>query len=270
MILVNGLESSCVSVLDRGLMYGDGVFRTLLLRKGMAIGWQRHHIKLAEDCAALGIACPTEQELEEDLVQAGKNNPDCVAKIIVTRGEGARGYALSPTAKPTRIVVTSPLPDYPAHYADIGVKVHLCDLRLCHQPRLAGIKHLNRLENVLARSEWDAPDIAEGLLLDVNGSVVEGTMSNLFMLKGQELHTPDLSLCGVAGVQRQRIMTLAPDLGLQLKVSRFDLPQLIEANEVLLCNSIFGVWQIRELAGQTWQRGMMTEKIRQLLEQEYD
>lgn len=265
MTFVNGVEQNTVSALDRGLAYGDGVFRTLLLRGGMPLCWNAHYRKLASDCTALQIACPDDNILRAELRSLGERDPECVAKIIITRGEGGRGYAPQLSISPTRIVLSSPLPHYPDSYAEQGVKVRICDMRLAHQPQLAGVKHLNRLENVLARMEWNDAEIAEGLLCDTEGDVIEGVMSNLFVLHGDMLSTPDLSNCGVAGVQRERILALASPLGLQTDIKKCPLDFVIQADAVLLCNSVIGVWQIRELDGKIWQALPLVRNLRNLL-----
>lgn len=267
MTLVNGLAADLLSVNDRGLLYGDGVFRTLKRAAGVSLDWRRHHRKLAADCAALDLPCPDAGLLEAELERLPS---DCVAKIIVTRGPGRRGYAVAPDTLPTRIVSASPLPRYPEAFSAQGVKVHLCRLRLAHQPRLAGIKHLNRLENVLARMEWTEPEIAEGMLLDEDGSAIEGTMSNLFAYLGGALHTPDLSRCGVAGVQRERIMELAGELGVALKVGAMPLEMLMDADELLLCNSVIGVWKVREFNGRSWSGKGLSGELRGALDTRHD
>lgn len=265
MMLVNGTPAEQVQASDRGLMYGDGVFRTLVIRAGKPCAWQRHYGKLREDCQALGIACPPEMALTGDISALALAEPDCVAKIVVTRGAGARGYAPSADAKPTRIVMSTPLPAYPASYFGEGIRLHVCSLRLAHQPRLAGIKHLNRLENVLARQEWDDAAIAEGVLLDASENVIEGTMSNVFMRKGKVLHTPDLSRCGVSGVARDRIMALAPTLGMGIQVGDYGLDFLLDADEVVMCNSVIGAWQVKSCRDARWQPGGLAEALRKQL-----
>ena len=261
--LINGIPLDVVPANDRGLLYGDGVFRTLKREGGVSRCWSRQYAKLADDCSALNIRCPDATVLAAELAQLP---PDCVAKIIVTRGPGARGYAAAADAMPTRIVTASALPVYPDSHCKIGVKARLCSLRLASQPRLAGIKHLNRLENVLARMEWDDAAIAEGLLLDEAGNVIEGTMSNLFACRDGVLHTPDLSRCGVAGVQRDRILALAAELGLSVMVAPLSLDTLMAADEVMLCNSVIGVWQVREFNGRVWESGGISARLRSLLE----
>lgn len=266
MVLVNGLPTEHIRVFDRGLLYGDGVFRTVLVKAGYALCWQRHYDKLRGDCAALGIVCPPKAILTGEISELVKTYPDCVLKVIVTRGEGQRGYAVQDSIAPTRILMTSPLPQHPpSHYSD-GVRLCLCATRLAIQPGLAGIKHLNRLENILARREWSDPEIAEGLMLDMEDNVIEGTMSNLFLLRGNTLYTPDLGRCGVSGVQRARIMEMAVGLGMTVKVENLALARIYDADEIVLCNSVIGIWQVRELAGKTWPADGLAVRLRSLLD----
>jgi len=267
MTLIDGIPADVVSANDRGLLYGDGVFRTLRRVGGVSLCWTRQYHKLATDCAALNLRCPAADVLGVDMERLPT---DCVAKIIVTRGLAARGYAVAPDALPTRIVTSSPLPLYPRSHEATGVGVHLCSLRLASQPRLAGIKHLNRLENVLARMEWDDPAIAEGILLDEAGNVIEGTMSNVFCFRAGVLHTPDLSCCGVAGVQRERILDFAAKAGMVVRVGKLPLDMLMDAEEVMLCNSVIGIWPVREFNGRVWEMGGVAVGLRRLMEERDD
>src|SRR5512135_754027 len=157
-MLVNGAPGNTINAEDRGLAYGDGVFRTLRMQAGRPVCWERQFAKLQHDCGALKIPCPSALVLSSELQQLGKSKPDGVAKIIVTRGIATRGYAPSAQAETTRIVSVSPMTPFQIENAKQGVRVHVCRLRLGHQPLLAGIKHLNRLENVLAASEWQNQD----------------------------------------------------------------------------------------------------------------
>lgn len=251
-------------------MYGDGVFRTLLVRDGRPIAWARHLRKLAADCAALSIACPDAGDLLRDVKALTADITDCVIKLVVTRGAGNRGYAPPDPPRATRLALRSLLPGYPLAHAEEGVAVRLCNTRLSHQPRLAGIKHLNRLENVLARMEWDDPAIAEGLMRDEGGNVVEGVMSNLFVCHNSVLMTPDLSRCGVAGVTRERVLEWAARQGVKAEVRELSLEEVLAADEVFLCNSVAGVWPVRELAERRWSRGPLTASVQDYLRQHND
>ena len=268
--MINGEQGGSIHVMDRAVMYGDGVFRTMRMVRGQVPCWPQQYLKLQADCQALDILCPARNTLELELRQLAQETPDCAVKIIVSRGEGGRGYMAPTSASPNRVVLSAPLPEYPSHYWQQGVPLHVCDIRLSHQPRLAGIKHLNRLENVLARMEWTDANIPEGLLLDAEGWVVEGTMSNIFMRIGQRLLTPDLSACGVSGLQRDRILKYAPKLGLSPDIQRFDLPTLLRAEEVLVSNSLIGLWPVCRIGATPIALGPSASALQDLLENEID
>lgn len=267
MILVNGEPQESVDARDRGLAYGDGVFRTLRTRGGQPLWWRDHYAKLADDCAALMLACPDEADLHAETcltAEAGEG----VVKIIVTRGDGARGYALPAGQVPTRIVSSAPLPAH-AH-ADGDVAARWCTLQLSRQPRLAGVKHLNRLENVLARAEWEDPAIFEGLLCDDSGAVIGGVMSNLVIARNGELVTPDLSTCGVAGVARGRLLRAADRLGIRAHVGRLSRADILAADEVMICNSVFGVRRVARLEDTSWAPAGWTDILKTALYEEVD
>lgn len=252
MILVDGLPANAVPADDRGLTYGDGVFRTLAMRNGCARRWPRQYARLSADCDALRITPPTESELRRDIQTIAGQVPDCALRIVVTRGSGGHGYAIPEKLQSRRIVSASPLPAYPAHWPEQGVSMRVCEIRLAAQSRLAGIKHLNRLENVLARAEWNDPAIAEGLLMDSAGHVIEGTRSNLFIVEDTALVTPDLSGCGVAGVTRDLVMAAAERHQTRCRVEPISRQRLEAASEVLLVNSLIGVWPVAVLEHRRW------------------
>ena len=130
---------------------------------------------------------------------------------------------------------------------------------------MAGLKHLNRLEQVLARAESSDPVYAEGLLLDQQQRVVDGVFSNIFIVKNQQLMTADLSRCGVAGVMRAELLTRAQAAGVAVAVSDITLEQLLQADEVFTCNSLYGIWPVRSYATQHWSVGELTRKLQQLI-----
>ncbi len=265
-ILVDGSPAQAIAVDDRGLAYGDGVFRTLAVRGGHARWWARHYARLAADCRTLDIEAPGEAELVRDIAQIAHHMPDCALRITVTRGSGGRGYAAPRPPQPRRIVAASPLPAYPPHWPEQGVTVRLCSLWLSAQPRLAGVKHLNRLENVLARAEWNDPEIAEGLLMDETGNVIEGTRCNLFIVEDGTFLTPDLSRCGVAGVTRDLVMASAAHHGFRCRSETISRDRLQAADEVLLVNSLIGVWPVAVLEGRRWTGFKYAPRVRKWLD----
>ena len=262
--LVNGDAATSISLLDRGLSYGDGVFRTMPVHKGLPASWQLHYQKLNHDCKALKINCPEELALLRDIQQLFADG-DGVAKIIVTRGETARGYSYCTDIKPNRIVIKTDLPAYPKGHFEEGVQLHLCSLRLSHQPLLAGIKHLNRLENILGRSEWSDANIPDGVLLDEDDLVIECTMSNIFARYGNQVVTPRLDLCGVSGVTRERIISQLSLLNLTVSEEALPLSQFMQADEICICNSLFGVWQVTQFNGKSWDKQSLANELNLLL-----
>jgi 4-amino-4-deoxychorismate lyase len=261
-VLVDGVPAATVSVLDRGLAFGDGVFRTFAVRAGRPLNWQWHLRRLAADCALLRLEAPGEAVVREDLARVATG--DATVKIIVTRGVATRGYAMVP-ARPTRITVAFPPVVHPPEAARDGVRVRRCALVLSEQPRLAGAKTLNRLENVLARSEWHEPEIAEGLLGDARGHVIEGISCNLFVVRDGTAATPRLDRCGVVGAQRERVREALAAQG--TAVVERDIPwlELEAADEVFLTNSLIGAWPVRALGGRAWAVGPVTRRVQALI-----
>jgi 4-amino-4-deoxychorismate lyase len=264
-ILVDGKTSEAVSALDRGLAYGDGVFRTLRAESGRLLLGHRHYRKLEHDCARLAIPCPEWSVLESDIERILAEEPDCVVKIVVTRGQGGRGFAPPARVQPTRVVASFPLPAPPPGCDEQGVRVRWCSTRLSAQPALAGVKHLNRLENVLARSEWDDPAIVEGLLCDAGGRVIEGTMSNVFILEGGRMVTSPLEQCGVAGIQRERLIALAERVCGGCEIDPIVPERLLAAEQVYLVNSVIGAWWVAALDARAWARSELTPIVQAAL-----
>jgi 4-amino-4-deoxychorismate lyase len=264
MILVNGAPAESLPATDRGLAYGDGVFRTLRAQHGEPLHWARHYAKLAGDCAALGIPCPDEAPLLHESRIVASEHAQAVVKIMVTRGSGARGYALPVPCEPRRVVMGSAFARHAA--AEAGIDVHLCRLRLAHQPALAGVKHLNRLENVLARGEWRDATFSEGLLLDQEGLAIGGTMSNVFIVEQGVLLTPELSRCGVAGVTRERVLEIAQKLSIAAQVESLPLARVLAADEVFFVNSVIGLWPVARLGERIWPSARIALEISAALE----
>ncbi|MFT6394710.1 MAG: 4-amino-4-deoxychorismate lyase [Methylophilaceae bacterium] len=264
--LVNGSFSAPISPLDRGFAYGDGVFRTIKIINGLPEHWPMHYQTLFADCSAIGIVCPSADTFISDFKKIFDIDEfSAVVKIIVTRGEGERGYNPPAVTTPMRVMIKSSMPDYPEVNFSEGVVLHLCDTRITHQPKLAGIKHLNRLDNVLARMEWHDPKVAEGVMLDMEGNVIECTAANIVARYGDTLITPKLDQCGVAGITRKQILAHAKRLELNTAIERMNLKDLHSADEVVICNSLFGAWQVRKLAGQQWAKQSLAEKLRKAL-----
>lgn len=265
--LINGDFGQTISPLDRGFAYGDGVFRTMVVRHGQPDNWPLHYQKLVADCAVIGIVCPSAELLISDMQQLFSNveNHQEVAKIIITRGEGARGYAPPAITNPTRVIIKSAMPQYAEDNLIKGVNLHLCETRIPEQIKLAGIKHLNRLENVLARMEWNDENLFDGLMLDKDGNVIECTMSNIFARFDDLLVTPDLSMCGVSGITRQRIIWLASTLNLKVEVKPLPYAKMAFADEVIICNSLYGALPVHKIGHKKWPVDNLAKQLRAAL-----
>lgn len=252
--LVNGARANALALDDRGLAYGDGVFETMLAARGAIALWPRHYARLARGCAALRIARPDRGLLEReiaDLLASGGSR--AVVKLIVSAGGGARGYARA-GGPATRILTLHDAPASDPH----ALTVRWCETRCAIQPRLAGVKHLNRLEQVLARAEWSDPAIDEGLMLDTAGRVVGAIAGNVFARVGARWVTPALDHCGVAGVLRELILDQQPfGVGVQ-----DILPTMIdEADELFLTNAVRGIRPVRALGAREYAVGEQTRAL---------
>ncbi|MEX1034125.1 MAG: aminodeoxychorismate lyase [Cellvibrionaceae bacterium] len=251
---VNGREDAALSTLDRGLAYGDGLFETMRLERGSLPFWHFHRRRLLRDCERLRI-CADAGNLDRMLANflasvRERGVARGVVKLIATRGEAGRGYQPPDVGEVTAILSVFPYPSYPRRYGEEGVKVFLCEHRLPHNPALAGMKHLNKLDYVLAAMEWRDSDCQEGLLLDQDNNVIEAGSRNLFVVDNGVLLTPLLDNAGVAGILRERIVEdYAKRMGTVVEESTLTLETLLAADEVFLGNSVLGVWPVRSLLG---------------------
>ena len=242
-VLVDGLAEDRVSALDRGLAYGDGLFETIRAVNGAAPLWKRHIARLRDGCKRLGLPAPDLGVLSQEFARIVEGIPDAVVKIVLTRGRGERGYALPESTRVTRIVAAFPSPLLPPDWYRDGIRVRCCELRLAVQPRLAGVKHLNRLEQVLARAEWSDAAMVEGLLFDQAGNLVSATAANVFVGIDGALLTPPLDRCGVAGVLRGALLDALPEVRVQTMTKE----DLMRADEMFLTSSVRGVLPVRAL-----------------------
>lgn len=260
-LLVNGVEpgdpSHAIAVNDRGLSYGDGLFETAFVQGGEVRFLDAHLTRLLTDCRRLGIAPPDRNQLLDEIRVVTRAQPSGVLKIIITRGAGGRGYRPGAALESTRIVALHPAPEPSAE----PIVVRWCTTRLGRNSRLAGIKHLNRLEQVLAQMEWNDPAVAEGLLLDTEGELVCGTYSNVFVVRDGVLTTPDLRFCGVAGVMRAKVLDAAAQLGVASSEEPLWPHDVEIASEVFLTNAVRGVRSVRALDSLHWDSGPVARKL---------
>ncbi len=257
---VNGVFQNTIAISDRGFQYGDGVFETIEIKDGRAIFLERHLNRLNLGCERLLIPKSDLQFLTDEITQYlhNKKTNNAVLKIIITRGSGGRGYRQPDKIEPTKILSLHPQPSYPEIYYQQGINARFCQTRLGANPVLAGIKHLNRLEQVLARSEWNNEFFQEGIMLDLNKRVIEGTMSNLFYVKNEILYTAPIKNCGILGIIRGWIFDFAHQANLTVIEHFFDKNALLNADEAFVCNSVIGIWRIHQLESQLYSQNRIT------------
>ncbi len=251
-MLVNGQPAEGISVQDRGLLYGDGVFETILCEGGRPILLAGHTQRLENGCKRLNLPNQPLPAILSDIRDVA-GDQDCIVKVIITRGVRARGYKYdSNDNSSTRIVYRDDVSNIPAEFYHAGIKLTQCEHMLAANPALAGIKHLNRLDQVLARSEWNA-EFQEGVMLDRSGNVIEGTMTNLFIESNQTWLTPKLDQAGVAGVMRQWVMRNSFHADIECREQALTISDLQNADALFVCNSIIGIWPVASFAENQYQ-----------------
>jgi 4-amino-4-deoxychorismate lyase len=238
---INGRNGTRLDCRDRGLQYGDGVFETMRIRRGQVRLLDYHLERLGLGCRRLKIAGPPQALLRREIALAAGARREGILKLIVTRGPGTRGYRPTGREKCTRILTVAALPKAVLAEAGTAARVRLCATPLGLNRHLAGLKTLNRLESVMARTEWRDAGIWEGLMRDTDENIVCGTMSNLFLRRGSTLMTPMLDRCGVAGVMRRWILETAGGLELRAIEGRIRWHDLRAAEEVFMSNAVSGI-----------------------------
>ncbi|MFT4888383.1 MAG: 4-amino-4-deoxychorismate lyase [Pseudohongiellaceae bacterium] len=245
--LINGSPNSSISVMDRGFLYGDGAFETLAIIDGKPILLPQHLARLESACKLLKISFNADL-ISDELLQLSNNAQGSrVAKIILTRGEGGRGYKPNLESIATRIIqLFEPSNSNSRGEKMPGVCITVCKHRLSQSAALAGVKHLNRLDQVLASAELDE-SFYEGLCLDIQGNVIEATKSNLLVLSNGNVLTPDLSLSGVKGIMLMEISKLLARDGYPVQTQKLTIDDVLNGDEVILCNSVVGVSPVIKL-----------------------
>jgi 4-amino-4-deoxychorismate lyase len=270
--LVNGEVSSSIDVTDRGLQFGDGVFETIRIDRGRLVWWQQHMSRLLEGCRRLHFSnLPDVEVLLKEAVQLSENCTQGALKIIITRGYSNCGYSIPREISPNRILLMRPGMSNSAQ-AKQGICLGVCRQRISSTTNLSGIKHLNRLEQVLARMECASEGWDEGLMLNERGKVMEGSMSNLFVWQHDHLFTPLLENAGVEGIARGIIIKLAQKCGIAVEQGELDILDLPNVDELFVCNSLIGLWPVSQIkipqSGlQNFEIGDKTRFLQQQLEE---
>ena len=256
-------------LIDRACAYGDGLFETIAIRDGQPRLWPLHFARIQTGCMRLGLECPTSEFLLElvniELNASKFDSAYASARLVISAAASARGYRRNPAGGCLAEVTLYPAKPLDKNSARNGIAIRMCSSRLAIQPALAGIKSLNRLEQVIARSEWDDDEVLEGLMLDTDGRLICGTMSNVFLIKGTRVFTPAITRCGVSGVMRALVLRLFEESGLDCEVRDVRAEELDTATELFLSNSQFGILPIRRCDLREFDVGAMTRQAQTLL-----
>ncbi len=265
-VLVDGQPAQGVDVLDRGLHYGDGLFETIACRDGHARFLALHLQRLTEGCRRLGIGLEDAPALTAQIRALAAAVPACILKLIVTRGSAtARGYGVRGDERTRSVLLQYPWDEEDPAPWEQGVAVRTAVGRLGENPALAGLKHLNRLEQVLIRGEWTDPAIREALVFSSSGWLVSGTMSNVFLVRAGRLMTPEISTAGIRGVMRHVVIREAQRGGLVVGEAALDAASLESAEEIFLTNARIGIWPVRALNGRAVAVGPVTRQLQHWL-----
>ncbi len=265
----HGRKIDSIPVDDRAVQYGDGVFETIAIRDSRPRLWDLHMERLRRGCDGLSLTMPAENLLQRDLDKAlartTVNTTFCTAKILLSAGGGERGYRRTPPGDTNTLVGLFPTrPLAPVVYRD-GAVTRLTETRLSCQPKLAGLKTLNRLDQVLARAEWKDDSILDGLMQDSDGRLVCGTMSNVFVVRDNHIATPLLNRCGVAGIMRRHIIRGLGESSIDCAETELSIADLEAADEVFVCNSQIGAVPVKRCDEFTWPVGECTRSVMALL-----
>ena len=259
---VNGKEVAEISLMDRGLHYGDGLFETMRVINGK-IPLQSYHVKrLLRDAERLALPRLDATQLQQEITALASDYDDGIIKVILTRGAGQRGYRPPTGADVTRILLGFERHQLPASYWQKGIAMCVCHTSLSTQPLLAGIKHLNRLEQVLASREIDESRHQEGLMCDYDDNIIEATSHNIFVVMAGELLTPELSSCGVQGIMRDYVLELAQKENIPVRQTTIAKSELPLFDEVFVTNSVHGIWPVTAIEEHTYSPGNWTTMLR--------
>lgn len=245
--LVNGVQQNHIDIQNRGLAYGDGVFTTAKIDQGIIHYLSAHIDRLISGCKKLGINPPKASDLEQDLTTVALNYPLAVLKIIITASSGGRGYARSNSNTADIIIM---IHDFPQHYGElskVGLTLGISKQQLGINPMLSGLKHLNRLEQVLIRQELSLENYDDLLVTNINNEVVEATSANVFFITNETLYTPSIYNSGVNGIMRQAILKEFPST----IVDNFTINDFANAQSIFTCNCISGVLPVSTFNGKS-------------------
>ena len=252
MFFINGKPQSDLPADDRATQFGDGCFTTARVVDGQVHLLSAHLQRLRDACQRLMIPFSDWSVLEQEMVTYAAGHQHAVLKVLLSRGSGGRGYSGSACTHPTRILSISAWPAHYQRWREQGITLTLSPVRLGRNPLLAGIKHLNRLEQVLIRTHLEQTDADDALVLDSDGWLTECCAANIFWRQGSDVFTPRVDQAGVNGIMRQHCIRLLAASDYTLREVNAPEPALAEADEVIICNALMPVIPVRAYGELRW------------------
>jgi len=264
--LVNGEPDALIAPTDRGLLYGDGLFETILFHRGRSALWSLHMARLVDGCRGLALPQPDVDLLAAECHELLGNGNSAVIRIAITRGSGGRAYFPPETAEPTRILMRREMPNDLARQRDAGLVMHTSSIRL-DANALGGLKHMNRLEQVLIAEECARHGADEALVLDSAGLIVEGLAGNIIVVRDGRLIGPGPHPAAVAGVGLEWLRRRA---GSDLEERPFGAAELTRDDALWVINSVRGPCPVRTLDGRALVRDERIPDWRQRWQKEVE
>ena len=257
-VLVDGVLESEISIFNRNMQFGDGLFETCVSKGNNILFWQRHLSRLNKGCEKLNIKKIAESVWLEDIKKALSLSleKNCIIKLILSRGNSLRGYSYSEDIEPVRVVIVSEIKKTKSKYS---VSLEYASSGFHSNPKLAGIKHCNRLEQILARASIVED---EAIMLDENQNIISVTQGNIYFIFGNKLLTPKLDRCGVVGSRRSLILELARSINLEVDEDTISIEQAEKANEVFISNSLIGIQSVSSIGSYYLNNNPLTKKIK--------
>ncbi len=271
-VWVNGVAEAEVSAFDRGLAYGDGLFATMRYAKSgryvkqSVLFLDAHLTRLTQGVLRLGITWQPSAELLSLIEQVGEqyvteHGRDACIKLLLSRGVGGRGYQPASAIQVTEVLSVHDIPPHYSQWQADGIALQTSSVKLGRQPLLAGMKHLNRLEQVLIRANSLESGFDDWLVLDSEDKLIESSMANIFLIKGKSVVTPCLTHSGVAGVMREQLLYWFIEAGFDLDCRELSYSELAQFDHVIISNSLFGAVGVNRIDGIDFEASELAQKI---------
>jgi len=250
-MIINGTPNQDVAIADRGFNFGDGHFTTIKLVDGKAQLLDLHMARLQQACKVLGIEFSQWDALIDAIIEQAQALQNGVLKVTITRGEGGRGYGYaygtSGCSSANWYLQHRPVPAQYSEWARSGIELMVCQYQQTVNPVLAGLKTLNRLDQVMIKQELDANGMVDGLVCSTEGYLIETSIANVFWMKAGNVYTPSTKRSGIEGVMKMHISNLLDSLGIELETGDYTIAEVLAADEVFITNSVMEVVPVKRI-----------------------